>query len=154
MPRKRDTNNERAILEPITELQQRFIEALLTGKNISDAATMVGISRRAATYWLLPGTPIRLEYEKQRIAYKQEFYSRIANLHTLTLKALEDSLSSEAPPMVRFQAAKYLYEAHLQHFCNARIPAEASELVKDMLNEARFNSFQGGDQLYLTSIED
>jgi hypothetical protein len=49
-------------LEPITEKQQSFIGALLSGKNISEAARLAGISRRA-------GRPIGLPTLNTRYAW-------------------------------------------------------------------------------------
>jgi phage terminase small subunit len=129
MPRKIPLQEK--ALEPITEKQQSFIEALLTGKNISEAALIAGISRRTATYWLAdPEHPVCVEYEKQRITARQEFYSRVASLYEKALKAMEDALSEAAPPAIRFQAAKFLYEKHLEQLCGVRAPDRAQQLVE------------------------
>lgn len=122
--------SERRELEPIAPNQQSFIEALLSGESISRAAMLAGIARRTATYWLAdPEHPVYIEYEKQRIQRQQEFHARIAALHELALKAMEDTLSPVAPPGVRFQAAKFLYEKHLERFCGVQIPSSAKGLV-------------------------
>jgi hypothetical protein len=137
MPRSKQRTETTTALEPITEKQQSFIEALLSGKNISDAALLAGISRRTATYWLAdPENPVCMEYEKQRIMARQEFYGRVAGLHEKALKAMEDALSEEAPPTIRFQAAKFLYEKHLAQLCGVRDPVRAQELIERESNLA------------------
>jgi hypothetical protein len=119
-------------LEPIAPNQQSLIEGLLSGKSISQAALAASISRRTATYWLAdPEHPVYIEYEKQRIQQRQEFYGRIAALHDLALKAMEDALSPVAPPGIRFQAAKFLYEKHLQHLCGVQVPSSPHSLVNE-----------------------
>ena len=118
------------VLEPITPQQQSFIEALLTGKSITDAALTAKLSRRAATYWMNDAHhPVRMEYEKQRLASLATVASRVASLHGLAFSALEDLLAPSAPPAVRFQAAKLIYEAHLQGFCEPTPPQSTTELV-------------------------
>jgi len=93
----------------LTDRQRLFIEQLLTGKNITDAADAVGISRRAATYWLHDYNHlVRLEYDRLRIMAKDAFRARIANLHNLALAALESALAEDAPPAIRFAAARFL----------------------------------------------
>src|SRR5438874_4938290 len=112
---KEDAQEEMQVLEPITPVQQQFIEALLTGKNITDAAMTAKISRRAATYWMNDaGNPVRREYEKQRLAALSHVTSRVASLHELAFKALEELLAPTAPPAVRFQVAKLIYESQLR----------------------------------------
>jgi hypothetical protein len=134
----RNTPLQEKALEPITEKQQSFIEALLSGKTISEAALIAGISRRTATYWLAdPQHPVTLEYEKQRILARQQFYRRVASLHEKALKAMEDALSEAAPPAIRFQAAKFLYEKHLEHLCGVRAPERAQQLVERESNLAQ-----------------
>lgn len=132
MPRKsKQAESDTTELWAITENQQRFIEGLLAGKSISEAALLVGMSRRTVTYWLAdPEHPVTLEYEKQRILARQKFYERVAHLHELAFKALEDSLAEAAPPAIRFQAAKFLYEKHLEALCGVRAPDRAQELVE------------------------
>lgn len=118
-------------LEPITEKQQTFIESLLAGKSITASALIAGISRRTATYWLAdPMHTVSVEYEKRRILQQQEFYARIANLHELALKAMEETLAPESPPALRFAAAKYIYEKHLQHLFSVRTADPPFELAK------------------------
>src|SRR6266567_4330920 len=131
MPRKK-ASEESTALEAITDTQQTFIQALLSGKNITEAALVASVSRRTATYWMMHNNnPVRIEYEKQRLALRQEFYNRVATLHELALKALEDSLSPDAPPAIRFQAARFLYEAHLQAYFGAARPRDGGDLADE-----------------------
>lgn len=119
------------VLEPITPQQQSFIEALLSGKSITDAALTAKLSRRTATYWMNAAhNPVRMEYEKQRLVALATVTSRVATLHGLAFKALEDLLAASSPPAVRFQAAKLIYEAHLQEFCKPTPPQSTVELVE------------------------
>lgn len=139
-------------LQVITDTQQNFIQALLTGKSIKEAAILAGVSRRSATYWMMSNNPVRLEYETQRLALKEQFYSRIARLHGLALQAMEDSLSPDAPPIVRFNAAKYLYEAHLQRYSSVAWPADADDLAQAELHAAREKTYST-DASYLNFLE-
>ncbi len=137
MPRAKSKQSDTE-LWAITENQQRFIEGLLSGKSISDAALLAGLSRRTVTYWLAdPEHPVTLEYEKQRILARQQFYERVAHLHELAFKAMEDALSEAAPPGIRFQAAKFLYEKHLEPLCGVRAPDRAQQLVERESNLAQ-----------------
>lgn len=114
----------------LTPLQHAFIDALLTGKNISQAARIAGCSSRAALYWLSdPDCPVKAVYEERRAALTAKFDERIAKLHDLTLNALEDLLSKKTPPFIRVQAVKMLYEAHLQEHGNVKQPGDAKELI-------------------------
>lgn len=131
MPRAKAKQSESTELWAITENQQQFIEGLLAGKSISDAALLAGLSRRTVTYWLAdPEHPVTLEYEKQRILARQQFYERVAGLHEKALKAMEDALAEKAPPAIRFQAAKFIYEKHLDQLCGVRSPDRAQQLVE------------------------
>jgi hypothetical protein len=131
MPRAKSKQSDDTEVWAITENQQRFIEGLLAGKSISDAALLAGMSRRTVTYWLAdPEHPVTVEYEKQRILARQQFNERVARLHELAFKAMEDSLSEAAPPALRFQAAKFLIEIHLEHYCRVSTPERAQELVE------------------------
>jgi len=126
----------------LTERQQLFIEQLLTGKNITEAANEVGISRRAATYWLHSDDHlVRLEYDRLRLVAKDAFRQRIANLHNLALEALEDALAKNAPPAIRFAAAKFLYEAHLQSIADMIRPYGPDELVRQEVNEVKEKAY-------------
>lgn len=150
MARKKSTDETGLVM--ITDAQQNFIQSLLSGKSIQEAAILAGVSRRAATYWMMNNNPVRLEYEKQRLAIKEQFYSRIASLHEQALKAMEDSLSPDTPPAIRFNAAKFLYEAHLQHFSNVAWPGDSEKLVKAELKAGREKSYDS-DASYLSFLE-
>jgi hypothetical protein len=126
----------------LTERQQLFVEQLLTGKTITEAANEVGISRRAATYWLHSDDHlVRLEYDRLRLMAKDAFRQRIANLHDLALKALEDVLAEDAPPGIRFAAAKFLYEAHLRDVGGMNTPYEPEKLVKQEVHEVKEKAY-------------
>lgn len=128
---KSSTGKEIKVLEPITPVQQAFIEALLQGKNVTESAICAGVSRRTACTWLHdPEHPVHLEYEKQRIAQQQNFYVRIAGIHEAALKAIEESLSESAPLGLRFQAARFIYQTHLQHLAGVRQAKRPFDLVK------------------------
>lgn len=118
------------VLEPITPSQQTFIEALLSGKSVTAAALTAGVSRRAGVYWLhTRNHPVRREYEKQRLNGQALLAARVAGLHELAFKALEDLLAATSPPAVRFQAAKLIYEAHLQDLCEVQPPQLTFDLI-------------------------
>jgi transposase len=143
---RKSTSKEIKVLEPITPQQQTFIEALLQGKNISEAAIIAGISRRTASYWLNdPEHQVYLEYEKQRLTQQQNFTSRIATIHEAALQAIEASLSEEAPLPLRLKAAQFIYQTHLQQVCNVRQARQPFSLVKDegdaMSNREHFENF-------------
>jgi hypothetical protein len=137
MPRKPAMIHQEKALEGITPRQQTFIELLLSGKSISDAALEAGISRRTATYWLAnPEHSVTIEYEMQRIVQRQRFQARVAALHEKALAAMEASLDAEAPPAIRFQAAKFLYEQHLASHFNMQPPGRPQELVEKETDQA------------------
>jgi hypothetical protein len=145
MARKKATGGQ--VLEAITPAQQTFIEALLAGKSIKQAAMLAGVSRRTATYWLSETDhPVALEYEKQRAYRRQELSNRVANIYELAFKAIEDALSPEAPPGIRWQAAKLIYEKHLEQLCQIRPAPEPLTLVKEVAEQA-------GDQTWFETWE-
>ncbi len=116
----------------ITAQQQRFIEVLLSGTSITEAARVVGVSRRTATYWMAQdGNPTRKEYERQATERALAFTTRIEKLHDLAISALEDMMSKKAPPWQRFQAAKLIYERHLAEHGDKRAPLPVHDLVAD-----------------------
>lgn len=140
----------------LTERQQLFIEQLLTGKNITEAANEAGISRRAATYWMHSDDHlVRLEYDRLRLVAREDFRKRVANLHNLALEALEDALAKNAPPGIRFAAAKFLYEAHLRSIADMIRPYEPDELVKQQVNEIKEKAYlEQFDGHYMNRIPD
>lgn len=135
-------SRETEILEPITPLQQTFIEALLSGKTIKEAATLSGVSRRTATYWLSDGNhPVTIEYEKQLAYRRQELTGRMATIYDLALKAIEDALSPEAPPGIRWQAAKLIYEKHVEPMCQTRPAQPSVTLLKEAAGQVDEQTF-------------
>jgi hypothetical protein len=52
----------------ITEQQKSFVEALLLGDSISQAAQRVGAGRVAATRWMAMGHIVRFAYDRFRRA--------------------------------------------------------------------------------------
>jgi hypothetical protein len=134
---------EQLDLNPITPKQQDFVERLLSGQTISEAARSCGLSRRVVTYWLGDKThPVRIEYEKQLLAAQDGLRSRVANLHQLAFLALEDLLSAQMPPWVRFATARLIYESHLQQLCEPRAPKQSADLI---ITDAQ-QSFLNGEQ--------
>lgn len=129
------TSRDVRVLEPVTPVQQTFIELLLSGRSISDAALQAGISRRTATYWLHdPSSPVTIEYQKQASLKRDTFYQRMANLQGLALQAIEDALSADSPPHVRLKVATFIYEQQLQHLGRPHtIPDPPAELVAQEL---------------------
>lgn len=124
------------VLEPITPIQQRFIEALLTGQSISAAARLVGIAKRTAMYWLADREGVvRIEYEKQRAQALATLAQRISGLYESALKALEDSLAPEAPLPIRNQTARWLADAHLHEALTFKAPGEAVEMLHGEASE-------------------
>jgi hypothetical protein len=97
-------------VETLTSTQLTFIKSVLCGLSISAAALASGISRRTATTWMQPGHEIRQAYERAKAQYSAVLFERLKRIQMLALDALESSLSPEAPPAVRFNTAKFLYE--------------------------------------------
>lgn len=117
-------------LQSVTPIQQTFIEHLLQGKSISDAALSTGISRRTATYWLHDQEhAVTIEYEKQVMQLYQAHHERMENLHNLALKAVEDALSEEAPGDLRLKAARFIIENRIGR---ASLPSTPFDLVESM----------------------
>jgi hypothetical protein len=142
-------------LEQISALQQKFVELLLTGRNISDAALEAGISRRMATYWMQPGHFCRFAYEHERVKLHDAFMARIVKLHDMTLKALEDALSEGAPPQLRYATARYLFGLHLAQYASAAPLKRAEELSDDIIDEAKTRGLlRYNDHTYLQTLED
>ena len=133
MPRK---NTALKVVEqppqPLTETQRKFIDALLTGKTISEAAITAGLSRQAAFYWMAdPHSDLYHEYILARMEKRQAFRDHITQLHEKAISAMEASLSADAPPAVRFAAAKFIYSAHLQSSGFMARPSEPDDLVRE-----------------------
>src|SRR5579859_3688808 len=125
-------------LEPITPLQQAFITHLLTGKNITQAAHLAGISRRTATYWMADGeSPVCREYSRQKSFAEKELADRVAKINSLAFDALEDMLAKTTPPFIRMQALKLLFEAQLAPLFKVRHPQSPTDLVKNRLAQQR-----------------
>jgi len=122
-------------LEPITSNQQTFIEYLLSGRNISQAALLAGISRRTATYWLADPAH-RSRWNTKSSAYSSSRNSRTGSrpgsriCMSWPFKAMEDALAPDTPPAIRFQAAKFLYEKHLEHLCKVQGARSPQDLVE------------------------
>jgi len=120
--------------QELTPLQLRFIELLLAGKNVTDAARTVGVSRRAACNWLDPAHAVHQEYERQRRALAYALAERVKEVHALAMKALKDFLSSTKRPDLRFAALKLVYESHLREELTRQEPASSEQLVRDELD--------------------
>lgn len=114
----------------LTDQQRRFVEGLLLGKSIAEAARFADCSRRAATYWMRdPEHPVRLVYEQRRATIVTSFEARISRLHDLTMRALEDLLSKETPPVIRVAACKLIYESTLAEHSELRQPKSTRYLL-------------------------
>src|SRR5258708_4795823 len=85
--RKNEPTTEQQNQE-LTPLQLRFIELLLAGKSITDAARTIGVSRRAACNWLDPAHAVHQEYEQQRRALAYDLQERVKQVHELAMKAI------------------------------------------------------------------
>lgn len=118
----------------ITPPQQQFIEALLMGRNITQASLLVGVSRRTGCNWMTRDNPVRYEYDVQRAQLAQQFHTRISKLHDMALKTLEDMLSSDQPPWIRIQVAKLIYETQLKEHCQVTLPKTAGHLLQGTIN--------------------
>jgi hypothetical protein len=103
------------VVTAITPLQQTYIEHLLSGKNITEAALASGISQRTAARWLALGHPVHVEYEKQRLQVLAEFRSRMSTLTGMAIDTLQAALSSEVDLKTRIDVAKFLYTQQLSH---------------------------------------
>src|SRR5260370_4260693 len=119
--------------QELTPLQLRFIELLLAGKNVTDAARTVGVSRRAACNWLDPAHAVHQEYERQRRALAYALQERVRLVHELAIKALKDFLISTKRPDLRFQAMKLVYESHLPEELTIPHPPSTDPLVRHNL---------------------
>src|SRR5258708_14831416 len=117
--------------QELTPLQLRFIELLLAGKNVTDAARTVGVSRRAACNWLDPAHAVHQEYEQQRRALAYALQERVKQVHELAMKALKEFLISTKRPDLRLQAMKLVYESHLRDELTRPEPASSEHLVRD-----------------------
>jgi hypothetical protein len=126
-------------LEQVNALQQRFVELLLTGKTIAEAARVLQISRRTATYWMAEDTFVRYAYERERQEAATAFRERITKLHDLVLSALEDALAAEADPDLRISVAKFLYGNNLAQYGTLALAplADAAHLVDEVIDDAR-----------------
>ena len=131
--RKNEPTTEQQNQE-LTPLQLRFIELLLAGKSITDAARTIGVSRRAACNWLDPAHAVHQEYEQQRRALAYDLQERVKQVHELAMKALKDFLISTKRPDLRFQAMKLVYESHLRDELTRPEPASSEHLVRDELD--------------------
>ncbi len=127
---------QQVALAQLKDLQQRFVELLLTGKSITEAARALRIGRRTATYWMAQDTFVRYAYERERQRAATEFRERIAKLNDLTLTALEDALSPDANPDVRLSVAKFLYSSNLEQFGTLAPLADAERLVDKVIADA------------------
>ncbi len=143
-----------AVLQPITPLQQILVETLLSGKSITEASTVTGVPRRTATRWLSQsGHPVRVEYEKQRLAMLQEFKQRIATIQDKALQSIDEALSENAPIELRFAAAKFIYQQNMTPFCNVLWPRDTAKLVDDEAESERARSWDTS-RTYLSHIAD
>jgi hypothetical protein len=121
-------------LEPITPVQQAFINELLTGKSITGAALIAGVSRRAATYWLQGETSVRIEYERARMAAQQKFYDAYNGLVEKAMEQLDAALESPQSREMRFAAAKFIFTLHFARGVSAPpVPESAGALVEAMI---------------------
>jgi Homeodomain-like domain len=127
--KKRAESTEVTVLEP---QQHRFIERLLAGQTITEAARHLGISRRTATYWLKDNALVRAAYERERLRMADEFRSRIARLHDLALSTLEEALSPDTPLSDRLSVARFLYAQHLAQYATIAPLVNADTLVEAM----------------------
>src|SRR5258708_1876397 len=76
----------------LSPIQEQFIQALLTGKSITDAAQLLKIGRRTATLWMKDNHPVRLEYEHVKREQSVSIRAGIQEMHTMALDALKRSL--------------------------------------------------------------
>lgn len=122
---------------PLTPQQQEFVALLAAGYSITDAANEIGLSRRAVTYWLhIEDSSLRLEYERLRREAKKTLSERVTKIYDLAFKAIEDMLSEEAPPAVRWQVVKMLFESRIQSALPDLLPAGGSKLVESETRKA------------------
>jgi hypothetical protein len=122
--------------QPLSENEKKFIELLLAGMTISEAAITTGIRRSVAFFWMAsPHCQIYQEYVVARIAKEQASRDRMTQLREKALSSIEASLSEEAPPAVRFAAAKFLYESQSSGFRERSLSPE--RLVRDEIERYR-----------------
>lgn len=106
-------------LPPLSPLQISFIDHLLTGKNISQAARATGVSRRTGTRWMRPGAPVGVEYERRRLALEDASVKRFKGLYEKSCSVLEGFLSGKNAHF-RFAAARLVFEQIEQKRRDAR----------------------------------
>jgi hypothetical protein len=58
---------------------------------------------------------------------RDELSNRLANIHGLAIKAIEDALSESAPPELRLKAAKFILESRV---ARANLPSRPIDLVE------------------------
>jgi len=142
-------------LERIEAVQQQFVELLLTGKSIAEAARALHIGRRTATYWMQEDTLVRYAYEHERQKAATQFRERITKLHDLVLSALEDALAAEADQDVRISVAKFLYSSNLEQFGTLAPLADAERLVEVVLSDAETDAlFMKNNDVRLYRVKD
>jgi hypothetical protein len=142
-------------LEQVKATQQRFVELLLTGKSIAEAARVLQISRRTATYWMQQDTFVRYAYEHERQCAATAFRERIAKLHDLALTALEEALSDETQPVLRLSAARFIYSSNLAPYGTLAPLADSEHLVDEVLDDAeRAVLFGKNNEVRLYKVHD
>jgi hypothetical protein len=99
-----------AKLAELDPAQMDFIRALLFGATITAAAAEVGISRRTATNWMVPGHKVCDAYFKTRSQMATQLCEGKQRLQYLAMRALEDALSPTTPIATRVQAAQFMYK--------------------------------------------
>ncbi|SRR5260221_4378426 len=117
-------------LPPLKPRQEQFIDALLSGKNITAAARATAVPMRTALRWMQNHHPVILTYEQRRLELRHAFKRRMEHLHDLTFKALEGSLTSKNPA-IRYSAAKLIWQAHLQQWYGVTFSEQAQTLLDE-----------------------
>jgi hypothetical protein len=145
---------QQTALELIDDRQRRFVELLLSGKSIAEAARQLQIGRRTATYWMEANTPVRFVYERERQKAAAEFRERLMRLHDLALKVIEETLEEGTDPALRVNVAKFIYSTNLAQYSAITPLADAESLVQDVVGKASMNALLGKFTAELDLIED
>jgi hypothetical protein len=137
MPRKTKEEREQekqTELEAVNACQERFVELILSGKSIAEAARLLRISRRTATYWMQEDSLVRFAYEHERLKLAQAFRERLTKLQDMALKALEDALDEAADPALRSTVARFIYNANVAHY--SLMPLKSADIMVDEMLDA------------------
>jgi transposase-like protein len=96
--------------------RERAIEALLSGKTISDAATRCGVNARTLRRWMTDDEAFKQDLGTARRAMFQAGMNRVQALTVEAVDTLAALMGKSAPPSVRLGAARTVTELAIHAF--------------------------------------